>query len=240
MKNTKYRVMMVDDVPESMDMLQSVLETFPYIEIVCIESNVKKAKYRLDKGDIDILFLDVVMPEFNGFTLLGLLQKMPATIICSGNNDFAYEAFDVEVIDFISKLSPANRVERALMKAIKYLDEGEEKRENIETSISLIRCSDEKEVQLDWQNMMYVSIHDDILTVYFNDSKAEEYYCSLSGFLDKVPPDRFIRIHRGFVVRIDAIRIRRNKTLVLWNWEELPIGASYSNEVDEAIKRIRP
>lgn len=231
--------MLVDDILESMDMLESHLESISYIKIESKESDVKKAKYRLDKGDIDILFLDVVMPEFDGFTLLGLLKKMPATIICSANNDYSYEAFEAEVIDYISKLAPVKRVEHALIKAIRYLDEQEEKRRSTETSFILTRVSDDKETWVDWRDIIYVSIKDHILTVCDTDSEEEAYHSSLSSFLEKVPPEKFVRIHRSFVVNISAIRTRKNKSLVLWNWQELPVGAMYLKALIEVIKRSK-
>ena len=69
--------------------------------------------------------------------------------------------------------------------------------------------------------------------------EAPSYHCSLSGFLDKVPAEKFLRIHRGFVVKIDAIRSRNHKELILMDWRKLPIGASYSGELDEVIERIK-
>src|SRR5690606_30586925 len=216
-----------------------VLFRSPYIKIESKESNVKRAKYRLDKGDIDILFLDVLMPEFDGFTLLGLLKKMPATIICSGNNDYSYEAFEAGVIDYISKLAPVKRVERALIKAIKYLDDQEENRKRSGTFITLTRISDDEEIDVDWQNIMYVSVKDHVLTVCDADSEEAAYDSSLSGFLEKVPPEKFVRIHRSFVVNIGAIRTRKNKSLILLNWHELPIGPLYVKGLDDTIERSK-
>lgn len=239
MRKELYRILILDDELESMYNIMTTLKQIPYVDVVHQESDVRKARQIMDKGGIDILFLDVMMPEVDGFTFLGFLRELPATIICSANNTSSVEAFDLEVVDYISKLSSRKRVERALLKAIKYLEEKEAMMDAAVMTITLTRTSDEKEVQIDWREIVGVTIADDILTVFYADADEEEYNCSLLSFMDKVPDDQFFRIHRSHIVRIDAIRYRKNKTLLLLNWKELPVGASYMRELDKVIERSK-
>lgn len=240
MKKEQYTILVLDDQLDSMEHILTTLKQIPYVDVRYVENNIVNARRIVEKEGVDILFLDVLMPEADGFTFLGFLQKTPATVICSASGESAYDAFDHEVVDYISKLASRKRVERALMKAIKEVDGELEQNKNKEMSFFLIRISDNMEIRLDWRTISYVSITDEVLTVHSLDSKEEKYYCSLSAFMEKVPADKFVRVHRSHVVRVDAIRQRKRRTLILWNWEELPVGLSYIGKLDEMMKPSKP
>ncbi|MBD1434376.1 response regulator [Sphingobacterium sp. DN00404] len=236
-KKEKYNILIVDDELESVGHIETTLDQIPYIEVKK-ESNLAKARSMVDNGGVDILFLDLMMPVADGFTFLGLLKDVPATVMCSGNEIPGTAAFDNEVADCINKLASKKRVQRAVDKAIKKFHEHEAEREHAKAVITLRRVRDNKRVEINWQMIEYVSITDDILTIHDMDEKKEDYYCRLSTFLEKVPSHKFLRIHRKVAVKISAIRSKRWKTLTLTSWAKLTIGGNYEKDVKKIVEQL--
>lgn len=203
------------------------------------ENDISRARSIVDEGGIDILFLDVGMPEADGFTFLGFLHEVPATVMCSGQEIAGTAAFDNDVVDCISKLASRKRVKRAVDKAIKSFHEREEEKQHSRTLIRLRRVYQNKWVEVDWRRIEYVSILDDILTIYDVDKQEEKYYITLRGFVEKVPPTEFVQIHRQFVVKISAIRNKEGKALVLTSWAKPPIGDKYAKDVQRVLEQLQ-
>ena len=237
-RKEKYTVLIVDDMLESMAHIEMTLRKLPYLDVQT-ESGLMRARSLVEKGVIDILVLDLYMPEADGFTFIGLLEHDPAVIMCSGEEISGAEAFDHGVADCIKKMASRKRVIEAVEKAIKQVYDREREKENAKTVITLRRVQDNAPQEVNWNQIQYVSIMENILTVFDQDAGESDYYCTLLGFLNKVPPQKFVQIHRRYAVRIDAIRNRDGKKVILTKWWEVPIGDKYLSEVERAIDRLK-
>jgi len=236
-KKKKYNILIVDDELESVGHVETTLAQIPYVEVKK-ESNLAKARSMLDNGGVDILFLDLMMPEADGFTFLGFLNDLPATVMCSGREIPGTTAFDNDVVDCISKLASIKRVQRAVDKAIKKFHEREAEREYAKAVITLRRVRGNKRVEVNWQMIEYVSITGDILTIYDVNKKKEDYHCTLLAFLEKVPSHEFLQIHRNAAVKISAIRSKRWKTLTLTSFAKVSIGGHYEKNVRKIVAQL--
>lgn len=238
MRKEKYTVLILDDLLESMGHIETTLTKLPHLEVQT-ESDIRRARSIVDQGVVDILVLDLHMPEADGFTFIGLLEHNPAVIMCSGYEISGTEAFDHGVVDCIKKMSPRKRVLEAVEKAIKQLYAREREKESAKTVITLRRVYNNILEEINWKEIQCVSITDNVLSIFDMESEQADYYCTLAGFLDKVPLQEFVQTHRCYAVRIDAIRNREGKKLILTKWLKVPIGDTYFNEVERVIGDLK-
>lgn len=237
-RKEKYTVLIVDDLLESMAHIEITLRKLPHLQVQT-ESDIMRARSLVDQGVIDILVLDLYMPEADGFTFIGLLEHEPAVIMCSGHDISGAEAFDHGVADCIKKMASRKRVIEAVEKAIKQVDDREREKESAKTVIKLKRLQDNMPQEINWKEIQYVSITGDVLTVFDIEAQQADYNCTLSGFLSNVPSEEFIQTHRCYAVRVNAIRNQDGKKLILTTWEEVPIGRYYSDGVERVIARLK-
>src|SRR5690606_4057268 len=169
------------------------------------ESDLMRARSTVDQGVVDILVLDLHMADTDGFKFVGLLEYEPAVIMCSGHEISGTEAFDHGVADCIKKMASRKRVIEAVKKAIKRLHDREREKESAKTVITLRRVQDNAPEEINWKEIQYVSIKDDVLTVFDMEAQKADYNCTLSGFLAKVPSQEFVQTHRFYAVRVDTI-----------------------------------
>ena len=238
MRKEKYTVLIVDDQLESMGHIETTLRKLPHLEVQT-ESDLMRARSTVDQGVVDILVLDLHMPETDGFTFIGLLEHEPAVIMCSGHEISGTEAFDHGVADCIKKMASRKRVIEAVEKAIKRLYDREKEKESAKTVITLRGVQDNAPEEINWKEIQYVSIKDDVLTVFDMEAQKADYNCTLSGFLAKVPSQEFVQTHRFYAVRVDTICYREGKKVILTKWCEVPIGDKYFSEVEQVIDRLK-
>lgn len=238
MRKEKYTILIVDDQLESMGHIETTLRKLPQLEVQT-ESDIMRARSTVDQGVVDILVLDLHMPETDGFTFIGLLEHEPAVIMCSGHEISGTEAFDHGVADCIKKMASRKRVIEAVEKAIKLLYDREREKESAKTVITLRRVQDYAPEEINWKEIQYVSIKGDVLTVFDMEAQKSDYNCTLSGFLAKVPAQEFVQTHRCYAVRVDTICYREGKKVILTKWREVPIGDKYFNEVERVIDRLK-
>lgn len=226
--------MVLDDELESMKIILSILETFSFIEIVVKESDEIRGKTILDREKIDILLLDIVMPKFDGFTLLGFLEDKPATIICSAHQDYAFHAHDEGVVDYISKMTSRDRLKKALMRAIEYADKRDGK--VLSEKIKLLRESDRKEVEVVWREIRCGESTDKIIDLQMINGNSEKYICSISHFLSLVPNGRIVRVHKSFIVSLDEVDNYNSKQLTLFGGKTLEIGRAFLDDFRSGMR----
>lgn len=210
----------VDDDELSTRLLQHMLQQAGSIELLGSFMNPVDALHYLKKNRVDLVFLDIEMPDLNGYELLRNLEDPPMVIVTSSHRDKAVEAFEFDILDFLLKPVTSAAFQRAVGRAEKKFINRFKKLPN-----EIYVRSESKIVRLPYDEIMYVEALADYVTVVTADAKYI-VHSTMKGIQERLPEEKFIRIHRSFILNLDAIESIENQ-FVVSNKRHIPIGASY-------------
>lgn len=241
----KYTCLIVDDEKLAQELLESYVQKLPNLEVVACCSTAMEAMVYLTQQAIDLLFLDIEMPDLSGLDFLRSLKKTPATILTTAYSEYALEGFELSVVDYLLKPIEFERFFRAVTKAISGLQKASPMPmlipTPVPTSTNETPPSDYFFVKAD--NKIVRVVFDDILFIealqkYIRIHTAEKRIVtliSLSKIQEDLPERQFIRIHRSYIINIDKIdNIEGN--MVRMGKHKLPISKGQREVFMEKIR----
>jgi len=231
------RTMIVDDEPLAIERMQVLCAELDQLQVVGTASDGEAAVRLSDKLRPDLLLLDMTMPGMDGLSVaraLGKRDNPPAVIFVTAHEDFAVEAFDLEAVDYVLKPVAAERLERAIDRALARRersaggDSGEWLSEFWVPHRSELLRIDAAQVERIDAERDYVRLH--------VGDRSYLLLQTIAGLEGRLDPSRFIRIHRSTILRRDRIRGLRHEGLGVWsveldNGEALRIGRTYLRKV---------
>ncbi|MES2732476.1 MAG: LytTR family DNA-binding domain-containing protein [Bacteroidota bacterium] len=220
----------VDDEEMSRNIVKHFVEQTANLSLLQVFSDAIEASNFLQENPVDVLFLDIEMPEMSGIDLLKVLTNKPDVVLITSKTDRAVEAFEYSVTDYLVKPITYPRFLQAVAKV-------KEKRDSKPTlseppSDIYIR-TDSKIVKVNLKDLLYVEALADYVMLH---TLSNRYiaHSTMKGIERKLTPKEFIRIHRSYIInmaKIDAIE----DLSVLINKKYIPIGTSYK---DSFIKKL--
>jgi len=227
------KCIIIDDEPVAIRILELHLSAFPNIQLVANFNNALSAIHFLHDNSVDLIFSDIDMPQMNGLQFLKTLKNPPSFIFTTAYRDYAVEAFDLDVVDYLLKPISLDRIARAINRF------HERKLECTKPVIttdeeSVINLKVDKRImRLNTSYISYIESYGDYIICYYNDKKFVSRE-RLSNIYQLLPQNKFIRIHRQYVVAIDKITSLVGN-MVSVNGVDLPVGRNYQIQLRQII-----
>lgn len=231
------KCLVVDDEPLAREAIRVYIEKIPELEIVDECENPLQAMTSLHKKHIDLIFLDIEMPEIDGISFLQMLRNIPGVIFTTAYRNYAVEAFDLDVIDYLLKPISFDRFVAAINKYHERTNKPVHvRREPMKQTVNYVNVkADRKTYKVDVSTIQYIeSLKDYVKIVCTNESIVT--HDSLSNLEEILAEFGFIRIHRSFLVAINKIRSFDAESVFLEN-KELPISRTYKKFVLEILDK---
>ena len=225
-----YGCLIVDDEPLAHGILEKYLADTEGVELKHKAVNAKDAAIFLAKNKVDILLLDISMPEINGIDFLKSLENKPITIFTTAFRNHALEGYDLGVLDYLLKPIKRERFQVAINRAVELLrlKSFDEKLEGSTPKEIIIR-SNGRNISIPTENITHVQGLKDYTILY----AAEKRYFvkgSVKDMLDRLPTEHFVRVHKSFIVaKTKLTLIYRNK--IEFDGFQIPIGRRFKDEV---------
>lgn len=236
------KCIIIDDEPLAVDVIESYLQKIRDMEIVAKCNNPLDAISLINKHQIDLVFLDIEMPNLTGIDLVKTIHNIPQFIFTTAYPQYALEGFNLNATDYLVKPIPFQRFLKAISKA-KDKYELEKKSINLpsavphkeqETNDFIFVKAEYENIKIDVNNIKYIQGLKDYIKIYTKDSnKAILTLSNFKEILDKLP-NQFLRVHRSFIVNISYIKALQ-KTKVVIDDMRIPIGETYKKEVLERL-----
>jgi DNA-binding LytR/AlgR family response regulator len=232
------RSLIVDDERVAREILESHLSKIDVVEIAGSCKNAVEAFNLLSKQKIDLIFLDINMPEVSGLSLAKSVNRDVKIIFTTAYREYAVDGFDLQAVDYL--LKPIS-FERLLQAINKYLDENtpvhvSETTELVpEKSESFFVRADRKMVKICHSEIIFIESLADYIKIHLTD-KTVVTRETITSIEAKLPKNEFIRTHRSFIVSIDKIDSYTSE-LVEIGKKQIPISRSYKNEVLERLEQ---
>lgn len=221
----KYTCLIIDDEPLAIKVIQEHLENFSH-QIDCMGSYTKpiEAIETLNKGGIDILFLDINMPSIDGIEFLKALSVKPYVIFTTAYREYAVDAFDLNALDYLVKPISTGRFLKAINRFFSMEQTQLIKRKEI------IRIkADKKNYNIPAESILYIEGVDNYIKIKTT-TNSLICYESLSSMEKELPAEIFIRIHRSFIININQIDHYTSSYINLDN-RQFTIGRNYKEQV---------
>jgi len=229
--NTQVKCIIVDDEPMARDVIRRYIEKIPNLKLFGEFGNAIEATIFLQEQTVDIIFLDIKMPQLSGTEFVRSLRNMPKIIFTTAHKEYAHEGFELDVIDYLLKPIPFDRFLKAVNKALPQKIQEEEKQskneENNPSSSFIYLRVDRKMIKMLLNDIFYIESDKDYVKVFTEKGYiiTRQTIVSVEAML---PEKQFIRIHRSFIVSIDKIKYFTAETIMIGT-KELPIGRNYRN-----------
>ncbi|MBO9660888.1 MAG: response regulator transcription factor [Chitinophagaceae bacterium] len=221
------RCIAIDDEPPALLVIREYIARIPGIELVqTFDDAVSGAEY-LRKTAVDLLFLDINMPDITGLDLARSLREKPMIIFTTAYKKFAFEGFELDAIDYLLKPISFDRFSKAVSKAIEYHNY---KNKPIDTDDEyLFVYSEYRMIKIKLSDIEYIESLEDYIRINLINAKPILTLMTLKGVLEKLPDARFARIHRSYVVATAKVQSIQNKKVKLQSQTELPVSDSYTD-----------
>lgn len=224
----KVNCIIIDDEPWALDLLEDFIQKVPYLNLVArCEGPVAAFPY-FEKEEIDLVLLDIRMPDLSGTQFLKTLNKKPAVIFVTAHNEFAVEGFELDAIDYLLKPVPFDRFMAAVNKAYEYISFRKAKTTLKKDDFLFIKTS-HKIQKIFYSDILYLEGLKDYTKIHLIDSKKPFITLqSLKYFESRLPQDDFIRIHRSYIISLRKVDTVSRKAVLLGE-TELPCSEHYRN-----------
>jgi DNA-binding LytR/AlgR family response regulator len=230
------KCLIIDDEALAREAIKVYIEKMPDLETVDECENALQAMATLRNKPVDLIFLDIEMPEIDGISFLQMLKKTPGVIFTTAYRNYAVEAFDLDVIDYLLKPISFDRFVAAINKYYERSDiSAGIKTEPTKEANYLNVKADRKTYKIDISTIQHVESLKDYVKIVTNDETIITHE-SLSNLENILSQYGFIRIHRSFLVAIDKIKSFDAESVFLEN-EELPISRTYKKSVLSILEK---
>ncbi|MCD4832383.1 MAG: LytTR family DNA-binding domain-containing protein [Bacteroidales bacterium] len=225
----KIKCLIVDDEPLAIKLIKNHLKHFKQFEIVAECENAIEASQILQNNNIDLLFLDIQMPEINGIDFLKSLTQRPKVIITSAYKEFAIDGFNLDVLDFLLKPITLDRFFKAINKFLDTTNINQNTivlKEKNENNLEDIFIKDNnKTYRINPMDILYIEGMREYIKI-ITSSENIVTKSSLTKFYDQLPKKFFIRIHKSFIINIKKVKVFTTSNVEINN-KKIPIGRSY-------------
>ncbi len=250
------RTLIVDDDPMFQKVLKKYLDRHDKLEHVTTCDDAIQAANVLQEENVDLVFLDVEMPDMSGLELVDSLDAPPSIVMVTGKEKYAVDAFEAAVTDYLVKpvrysrfLQAVSRVEDEMTKEAKAQAKESPDLED-EPDVRVARSEtddadspdhvflkvDRRLIRVHLSDIQWIEAQGDYMMVQAG-PKRYLIHSTLKELDEKLPSDQFVRVHRSYIVRIDQIKDIEDTTLVI-DGEVIPIGGSYYETLIDRIQTL--
>lgn len=227
------RCVLIDDEPLAIEILENYIERLDNKEIVGKFTNSVKALEFLSLQPVDLVFLDIQMPNLTGIDLVKSIKNLPQFIFTTAYPEYALEGFDLNATDYLVKPIPFSRFLQAIGKADDYY-RLQENTTRVANDFIFVR-SEYENVRIATQKITYIEGLKDYIKIYTENSpKAILTLMSFKDILERLNHTNFLRVHRSFIVNISQIDSLQ-KTRIIIGEKYIPIGETYKQKVLESL-----
>ena len=221
----------VDDSTLQRLSIVRLIDNHPSLNLVAEYNNAIEAKIGLTTTDIDLVFLDIEMPILSGFDLLDDLTLKPQIIFVTGKTKYAFKAFDYDAVDYLRKPISKERFLNAVHKAVSNFKMKNE--EGFDDEDFIFVKSNLKKRKVFLNELKYIeALGDYVKLVTENDSLV--VLSTMKAFEALLPEDRFLRIHKSYIVNLDKVERYNSKVIELEN-QQLPLSRNRKTQLVEAL-----
>ena len=224
----------VDDEPLALDLLESYVNKTPFLELAGKYSSAVQAMKELPDRHVDLLYLDIQMPELNGLEFSRMVSPATRIVFTTAFDQYAIDGYKVNALDYLLKPISYADFLQAANKAQKWFELLQQPQDELQ---SIFVKSGYKLVQIELKNILYVEGLKDYIKIYEENSpKPILSLMSMKAMEDLLPASRFMRVHRSYIVQKEKIRVV-DRGRIVFGKTYIPISDSYKQAFQDYLNQ---
>ena len=225
------RCIAIDDEPLALQIIIQFAARIPFVSLDKTFTNPDEATEYLQNNEVDVIFLDIQMPDVNGVQYYKSLVKKPQVIFTTAYSEYAVEGFSVEAIDYLLKPFEFDRFLKATYKAKEYLEFLNS--QELQLASIFIKV-DYQLMKINLKDIELIEGLDDYIRIHIK-PRPVLTLMTLKSLQEKLPTQEFIRLHRSYIIPVSKIE-SFGKSKIKVSGRELPIGSSYGEVYQQLLK----
>lgn len=219
----------IDDEPLALQQISSYIERTPFLEQVAFCQSAFEALDILANTQVDLLFVDINMPDLNGLDFVKSLTQKPYLIFTTAYSEYALEGFKVDATDYILKPIGYEDFLRAVNKVKARFQTDSEVNDKFSTNNdSLFVKSEYKLIRINLADIKYIESANEYVQIHIENEKPVTTLIRLKNMEEQLPKNRFMRVHRSFIVNLEKVKvIDRNR--IVFDKVYIPVGDQYKD-----------
>ena len=232
----KFNCLIVEDEPLAAEILQDYIMQLPFLECKHVCRDAIYAMQVLQTEKIDLMFVDIHLPKIKGLDFIKTLKHPPQVIITTAYREYALDGYELNVVDYLLKPINFNRFLAAVNKLKRDFPENTRvaNNSNGDTKEQLLINVNKKTVKMDIDDILFIESRKEYIHITTSD-KSFDTRINISEISDQLPKEKFLRIHRSFIVAIGKINAFSANSVEI-NGSSIPIGRSYREIAQQVLK----
>ena len=232
------RTIAIDDEPLALQLVEGYISKTPFLELVASFDNPLDAMDFLNNETVDLIFLDIHMPDLSGIEFTRILQNRPKIIFTTAYEKYALEGFKLEAVDYLLKPFSYEEFLTAAKKAQKLIGLESGNKDKIEANNEFLFLKSEYKIRrINFNEIKYIEGLKDYVKVYLqNEPKPILSLNSLKALEAKLPPEKFMRVHRSYIVNLEKIdTIERSR--IVFGKTYIPVSDQYKEKFQDFLDK---
>lgn len=228
----------IDDEPHALRQLAEYIEAVPYLSLEGSFESAFDACNFLHDNAIDLIFVDINMPDINGIDFVKSLSKNVKIVFITAHSEFAYEGFQLDAADYLLKpisftdfLKSANKVNERYFQQNSSLPEIHQNRDY------LFIKSEYRVIRINFKDIKYIESKREYVKIFLEGSEPITTLMSIKKLEESLPDNIFMRVHRSFIVNLDKITVVERNRIVFDNKVYIPISENYGEKFQEYMEK---
>lgn len=233
----KIKCIAIDDEPLAVKKIAGYIQKIPFLELVAECRNAYEAMNVMSENDIDLLFIDINMPDISGMDFVKSLREKPFIVFTTAYSEYAVEGFEVEAVDYLLKpisfsnlLKAANKVKTQIE-----LKTNVQKENKQETINHMFVKSAYKLVRIEFTNINYIESQHEYVKIHLLNNESVSTKMSLKSMEELLPGNQFVRVHRSFIVNLKKVSVIERNRIVYEEKIYIPVSKQYKEDFQKRI-----
>lgn len=233
------RCVAIDDEPLALKQIESYIAKIPYLQLVASCCDAFEAMRVLETNSVDLIFVDINMPDYNGMDFVKQLQQNPYVIFTTAYSEYAIEGYKVDAVDYLLKPFTFNDLLVAVNKVKSRMERvSASSEQSINADYIFVKC-DYKSLRVNLSDIIYIEGMSEYVKIYVEGvEKPLMPLLSMKKIEDSLPKDRFVRVHKSYIVNASKISCISRMRIFIDEETIIPISDGYKDKLNAYIGGI--
>jgi len=228
----------IDDEPLALRQIADYIKKTPFLELAGLCESALQAIELLDNTQVDLLFVDINMPDLSGMDFVKALENPPKIVFVTAYSEFALEGFRVDALDYLLKPISYSHFLKSANKVKAWFETHHNKAEEIKSNKDFLFIKSEyKILRINFDDIKYIESMSEYIKIHLANAKPVMTLLSMKAMEEQLPPDKFMRVHRSFIVNLTKISVIERSRIIFDENVYIPISDQYKTKFQEYIDK---
>jgi len=230
------RCLAIDDEPLALKQIAEYINKTPFMELVGISESALQAIDTINSRQVDLLFVDINMPDLSGMDFVKTLENPPKVVFVTAYSEYALEGFRVDAMDYLLKPIGYNDFLKSANKVKSWFDSQHQKLEEVKSNKDFLFIKSEyKILRINFDDIKYIEGMNEYIRIHLINAKSMMTLLSMKAIEELLPSDRFMRVHRSYIVSLNKISVIERNRIIFDEKVYIPVSEQYKSKFQNYI-----